>query len=124
MFAEKDLAIEAKNSDAYNAAETLLQTSHVKEAILAFEALEGYKDSALRVKQIQENEYMAAEELLADGDMPHAAMTFYTLGDYADSRERSFAIWDQIAHRDTIVSGSYHTLGLKKDGTVYKNELK
>ncbi|MDY3975334.1 MAG: hypothetical protein SOY77_02385, partial [Eubacteriales bacterium] len=60
--------------------------------------------------------YAQAEQLLAQGKKAEAAMAFGMIGDkYA--RKRSFAIWDEIAERDTIAIGD-HTVALKTDGTV------
>ena len=62
--------------------------------------------------------YKTAEAALEAGDFTEAAMQFGKAIGYQDSRERSMALWDQIAVRDTV-SGSYsHTVGLKTDGTV------
>ena len=40
------------------------------------------------------------------------------LGDYKDSAERSSALWDTIAGRNTVAAGGSYTVGLKADGTV------
>ena len=37
---------------------------------------------------------------------------------YQDARERSFAIWDEVAMRDTISAGYQHTVGPKVGGIV------
>ena len=66
----------------------------------------------------EEAAYAEAEDLLAGGDRYDAAVAFYALGDYRDARERSFVIWEEIAHRETISAGKWHTAGLKADGTV------
>ena len=63
--------------------------------------------------------YAAAEALAQNGESAKAAMAFYALGDYQDARERSFALWDTVAVRDTIsVGGGGHTVAVKADGTV------
>ncbi len=64
------------------------------------------------------NAYNNAEELLASGDYKGAAIYFGKIGNYSDARERSLALWDEIAVRDTVSAGSFHTVGLKADGTV------
>ena len=66
----------------------------------------------------EEAAYLEAGQLLADGETAQAAMAFGKLGDYRDARERSFAIWAEIARRETISAGNTHTVGLKADGTV------
>ena len=60
------------------------------------------------------NEASALEET----NPTEAAMAFGKLGDYRDAQERSFALWDRIAVRETISAGDHHTVGLKADGTV------
>ena len=62
--------------------------------------------------------YAKAEALLTDGDKFGAAMAFNALGDYSDAGARSFDIWGEIAERDTISAGGYHTVSLRSDGTV------
>ena len=59
-------------------------------------------------------EYAVAEKLAGEGRIAEAAMAFYKIGEI----ERSFELWDQIAQRETISAGYYHTVGLKKDGTL------
>lgn len=66
----------------------------------------------------EEAAYAEADELLAAGDRYDAAVAFYALGDYRDARERSFALWAEIAHRETIYADWDLTVGLKSDGTV------
>lgn len=103
----------------YQAAVSLMEQGKYKEAKAVFEALEGYKDSAEKLEEtIRMADYVAAEELLAVGDRYGAATAFYAMGDYRDARERSFAIWEEIAPRETVSAGGEHTAGLKADGTV------
>jgi hypothetical protein len=45
-------------------------------------------------------------------------MAFGRLGDFLDARERSLALWSEIAPRDSIAAGSGHTAGLRSDGAV------
>lgn len=62
--------------------------------------------------------YAEAEQLLADGETAKATIAFGKLGDYSDTRERSFALWEKVAPRETISAGTRHTAGVKTDGTV------
>ena len=62
--------------------------------------------------------YIQAEALLAEGKTAEAAIAFGKIPLYEDARERSLALWNQIAHRETISAGDYHTVGLRNDGTV------
>lgn len=66
----------------------------------------------------EEAAYVEAEELLANGETAKAAIAFGKLAGYKDARERSFELWDEIAVRNTIAVGNYHTLAVKKDGTM------
>ncbi|MGN1028098.1 MAG: protein kinase [Faecousia sp.] len=103
----------------YQAAVSLMNQGKYEEAMAVFEALEGYKDSAEKLEEtIRMEDYATAEELLSVGDRYGAATAFYAMGDYRDARERSFAIWEEIAPRETVSAGGEHTAGLKADGTV------
>ncbi|MCI6433374.1 MAG: TIR domain-containing protein [Clostridiales bacterium] len=99
----------------YDAAAALMAQGSYEEAITAFTALKGYRDSK---EQIQACNYAIAESLLADGQNLQAAQAFYQLGDYRDAWQRCMELWGTITQRDTISAGSYHTVGLKANGTV------
>ena len=62
--------------------------------------------------------YTRAEDLLSAGNEREAAMLFARLGSYGDAYERSLALWDKLAQRDTISAGGRHTVALKADGSV------
>lgn len=64
------------------------------------------------------NRYKEAEALLEAGQYSEAALAFGDLGDYMDARARCFALWEEIAQRETVSAGDYHTVGLRSDGTV------
>jgi len=68
------------------------------------------------------NKYKAAEALLAEGKTTQAAILFGKAGNYQDARERSFALWETAARRNTLSAGLYHTVGLKTDGTLIATE--
>lgn len=129
----------------YEKAQELLANGQYEDALAAFEALGDYKDAAHRVLEVR---YLQAEQLLADGCYEEAIAAFEALGDYLDSqqriadcelakleaqgklrqaalgyykcgeREKSLALWDKGADRETISVGYYHTVGLRNDGTV------
>ena len=103
----------------YFKAGKLLASGDYDGAIAAFAALGDYKDSdAMRVESANAKEYAQAEQLLAQGENVEAAMAFEKLAQYKDARERSFALWDTIAVRETLAAGNSHTVGRKTDGTV------
>ncbi|MCI6434025.1 MAG: protein kinase [Clostridiales bacterium] len=108
-------AFEAQQAADYAAAEELLQAGKYDQAIAAFEALNGYRNSTAQIEIArQQSQYAEAEALAQSGKTAEAAIAFYKLGD----RQRSFALWDEVAIRDTISAQGFHTVGLKADGTV------
>lgn len=62
--------------------------------------------------------YNNALALLEAGDKPSAAMAFGRLSGYKDAQEQYTALWEEIAVRDTIAAGIWHTASLKSNGTV------
>ena len=99
----------------YNDAIALMDAGKYTEAISAFKALDGYKDSEDKVHQCKYNDAIAIKNA---GKYAEAAMVFGSIPDYQDAREQSFALWDQIAARNTVAAGYWHTIGLKTNGTV------
>jgi len=99
----------------YLRAERLLTEGRFQEAIDIFTALGDYKDSPDRVKECN---YRWAEADLEAGDLSMAAIRFGKLSGYLDAREQSLGVWDQIAVRDTVTAGEYHTLSIRGDRTV------
>ena len=66
---------------------------------------------------IPNSKYNAAVSFYENGEYKKAAIAFSGIEDHKDARERSFALWNDIAERQTIAC-SGHTVGLKSDGTV------
>ena len=64
------------------------------------------------------SKYNAAVSFYENGEYKKAAIAFSGVGDHKDARERSFALWNDIAERQTIACSGEHTVGLKSDGTV------
>ena len=64
------------------------------------------------------SKYNAAVSFYENGEYKKAAIAFSGVGDHKDARERSFALWDDIAERQTIACSGERTVGLKSDGTV------
>ena len=46
--------------------------------------------------------YSQAEKLVDEGNFAEAALAYGKLSGYKDADSRSFALWDQVAHRETI----------------------
>ncbi len=66
----------------YNAAVKLMQDGRYNEAISAFEAMNGYRDSAA---QINETKYLAAVKVMQNGKYSEAISAFEALNGYKDS---------------------------------------
>ena len=109
------MAVKNHQQEQYAQAEALLEAGSYSEAAAVFEKLDGYSDAKEQASEIR---YQMAENFLNAGDISAAAMAFGMAGDYLNARERSFALWDEIAFRETISAGYLHTVGLKSDGTV------
>ena len=99
----------------YQRAESRLAANDFDNAILDFQSVGDYKDAPARIMEVY---YKQAESLSENGNTAEAAIAFIKIADYQDARKRSFALWDEIAVRDTISAGSFDTIGLKADGTV------
>ena len=75
--------------------------------------------SAETVKELTpEEKYAQAEQLLAAGDKRGALKIFRELGDHKDAAARAEEVRLSIIQRNSIVAGTFHTVGLKADGTV------
>lgn len=76
----------------YNEAAALLDAGKYEEAMAAFEAMDGYKDSADRIEQckagIRDREYEGAVELLNAGRFEEARAAFEAMDGYRDSADR------------------------------------
>ena len=99
----------------YVKAEALLAAGNYDGAITEFGAAGEYQDAPGRVLATH---YAQAEAMEAAGNLGAAAIRYGQLGDYHGARERSFALWSQVADRDMVSAGGNHTVGLKSDGTV------
>lgn len=99
----------------YHNAVTLLESGQYDEAIAAFEAMDGYKDSA---EQISECKYLSAVALMDAGQYQEAMALFVECKDYKDAKMFIRDILSALIYKPTISTGGYHTAGLKIDGTV------
>ena len=96
----------------YSMAKKLLADGDYDSAIAAFAALGDYRNAA------QDCPYIEAEQLQEQGKTAEAAIAFGRIAGYKDAQERSLALWNDVAQRDSIGAGDFHTIGLKTDGTV------
>ena len=99
----------------YNAAVELLNAGKYEESVAAFEAMGDYKDAKDRIPEAY---YAQAESLLSAGKSKEAIVAFWASDNYKDARDRVLPLWDEIATRDTVAAGIFHTVGLKANGTV------
>ena len=106
----------------YNDAIALMDAGEYTKAISVFEALDGYKDSTNKIAEcntaILDGKYNDAIALMDAEKYSEAISAFAELDSYKDAKAQIKAAWDEIAVRDTISTGYYHTVGLKADGTV------
>ena len=96
----------------YKKAITFVESGEYDEAITLFTELGSYKDSA---DMLEEAKYQQAVKYKDDGSNDEAITLFTELGDYKDSAEYTKK-WKSSCR--TIATGDFHTVGLKKDGTV------
>ena len=84
----------------YNKAIALFNAGKYEEAIAAFEAMDGYKDSIYQIgvceDAIVERDYQDAISLLVSGEYDTAYSEFSRLGDYSDSK--TYALETQYQH--------------------------
>ena len=76
------------------------------------------EEMAAKNAENAENAYAEAQKLEKDGKTAEAAIAYGKAGNYKDAHEKSFALWNDIAVRETIYASVNHTVGLKSDGTV------
>ncbi len=122
LLATQVIIPEIQNRDAYQNAEALFENGQYDDAIDAFTLLGEYKDASDRAEKARnakrEMQYAEALELAKNGDYLKALATFRDLEDYGDAKTQITNLWEKIANREIIYAGSWHTLGLKTDGTV------
>lgn len=106
----------------YNKAVDLMDAGQYEEAIAAFMAMEGYKDSEEQISAcetvILDSKYGNAIALMDAGNPFEACRIFASLDGYKDSNELIADFWDKTATRDTLAAGDMHTVCLKSNGAV------
>ena len=70
----------------YNEAVALMDAGKYDEAIAAFEAMNGYKDSETQISEVH---YREANALMDAGNYVEAAKAYQALGDYKDSADKA-----------------------------------
>ena len=93
----------------------LMNDGKYDEAIAAFEATNGYKDSSTQKSECYYQKALITEK---NGSKTAIAMAYGAAGAYKDAKEKSFALWNKTVERETLSAGYEHTLGLRSDGTV------
>jgi len=94
--------------NAYKNAETLLAARQYEEAILAFEALGDYKDSAERLNEAR---YAAAKALMEEEKYEEAILAFKALEGYKDSAVKIEEANKAIPARDYAAAISLYEAG-------------
>lgn len=108
----------AELDNGYNAALSLMEVGSYDDAIIAFEALNGHKDSAERIRECH---YMEASKLAETGDVLHALSRFSKAGDYKDAAGQAAALrkyYQKSLQKRSVSVGRNHTVVLMADGTV------
>ena len=101
----------------YNAAVSLMNEGKYEEAIAAFEALDGYKDSAEQITAcetaIKDNAYDAAVALMDEGKYEEAIAAFEAMEGYKDSDEKAESIQNELNLEQMKAAnvGDYITFG-------------
>lgn len=67
----------------------------------------------------EERAYQEAEALLKNGRPNLAGLAFHKLGNYKDAAQRSTDAWKKAAVQYSVAANYEHSIGVKKDGTVY-----
>ena len=107
----------------YQKAQQLMDDGEYLAAAEAFDALDGYDDSADKAQEARhlqemEQDYQAAQQLMDDGKYMQAMWAFSAL-DFQDSSEKAQeAKSNFISNQPTLAAGSCHAVGLHGDGTV------
>lgn len=106
------------DSGLFIAGENIDYSERMKKAE---EKIEQYKSAAFEAEQApKKKSYEKGVQLLNEGKKAAAAIAFAKAEDYLDARERSFALWDEVADRKTLLIGDQAIIGLRSDGSIIK----
>jgi len=114
---DKTLLIAELDSN-YSKAVALMEAGKYDEAIPAFQALGGYKDSAGNISACY---YAIGTELMEKGVTLQAIDSFGHAGNYKDTSAKSASLrklYQKSLQAHCISAGRNHTAALKEDGTV------
>ena len=101
----------------YKKAAELMEAGNYREAIDAFEALEGHKDSEEQIDACNAAVYDRAVAFMEAGNHRMALAEFSAITGYKDSAEQANAL-RMLLMGGFVSAGGNHTVGLKVDGTV------
>ena len=102
----------------YNIALLHGKNGEFNDAVLKLGWLGDYRDAIEQIENLKAAEYNKAEGYLEAGEKAKAAISFGKADDYKDAKKRSFALWNDVAMRETISAGWNHTVAVKEDGKV------
>ena len=109
----------------YQSAQQFMDNGNYLAAAEAFEALDGFEDSAEKAQEARRllemvQSYQAAQQLMDGGKYLTAAEAFEALGSYEDSAEKAQEAKNSylLHNRQTFAAGWYHTVGLCNDGAM------
>lgn len=110
----------------YKEAEELFASGNYEDAALAYAEAGSYKDAQEKYVEVQEKHieeqemfsYERAEKLSSAGNYAEAALAYSKAGNYKNAQEKCLESWKNSGIWSTISAGSYHTVGLKANGTV------
>ena len=98
----------------YDEANKLLSEKNYAEAFAAFQKVPDYKDSQTKLEEI----YNTACSILEQERYVEAYNLFKSFGSYRDAESLAQSTKEKMVQRTTIAAGDFHTVVVKKDGTV------
>ncbi|MGN0763882.1 MAG: TIR domain-containing protein, partial [Aristaeellaceae bacterium] len=115
----------------YLAAEKLYQADQLEDALALYQQVSGYKDADDQAAAIQlELTYRAAEAQYQAMEWESAQALYAQIPGYRDANSKAQSCIDRMklfetyqqhyaeSYEGSVAAGSYHTVGLKRDGTV------